>query len=210
MQIVPGLDPNMVPELKARQVTGQGAAVAATAITQVPPVTTYTINVFKNGVPQLASIPYTQTFVPIPDQWPGPTVGTIGLGTIQGAVGVVKTKRSLPTQAPIRGRIDFGKEADLDAQADHRAAYILEKMKKIAQTVHSEIAELLCKEKKQPTTRPEVMEKAKETETGLASKTGARQAEQLVAAAASDAQVLKAGTLAVLAVSIGTICMGLV
>lgn len=34
---------------------------------------------------------YTQTFAAVPDQWSSPVAGTIGLGTIQGEVGIVKT-----------------------------------------------------------------------------------------------------------------------
>jgi len=36
---------------------------------------------------------YTQTFAPVPDQGVAPGVGSIGLGTIQGEIGVVKTKK---------------------------------------------------------------------------------------------------------------------
>ncbi|KIW33869.1 uncharacterized protein PV07_00684 [Cladophialophora immunda] len=100
-----GLDANAVPELRVRQVTGQGAAAAApTAINQVSPITTYYIN--KEIAPgQVTQVPvvYTQTFVPIPDQWSSAGAGTIGLGTISGTVGQVRSKRSLPTQAPLAG-----------------------------------------------------------------------------------------------------------
>lgn len=46
-------------------------------------------------------VPYTQTFPVVPDQWPEPSPGTIGLGTIQGEVGEVKTKskRDSPQEA---------------------------------------------------------------------------------------------------------------
>lgn len=44
------------------------------------------------------SIVYTQTFPSVPDQWPSPSSGEIGLGTIQGQIGVVKTKRSEPME----------------------------------------------------------------------------------------------------------------
>lgn len=86
-----------------------GAPIAAPAATTVPtqlsPITTYS----SNGVSGI----YTQTFAAVPDQWPSPEAGTIGLGTISGQVGVVKTasKRSVqaqPTQdsqiVRIRGR----------------------------------------------------------------------------------------------------------
>lgn len=48
VQVVPVLDPNMIPDLK-RQVTGQGPAVAATALSQIPPITTYYANSMVDG-----------------------------------------------------------------------------------------------------------------------------------------------------------------
>jgi len=85
-------------ELKVRQVAGQGEPVAATALTQMPPVTTYYVNEYKaTGVVEVQVV-YTQLFSAIPDQWPSATSGEIGLGTIQGTIGVVKSKRGLPTQ----------------------------------------------------------------------------------------------------------------
>ncbi|KIY01338.1 uncharacterized protein Z520_02890 [Fonsecaea multimorphosa CBS 102226] len=98
-----GLDANAVPDLKVRQVTGQGApAAASTAISQVSPITTYYINsVIAAGEVTQVPVVYTQTFVPVPDQWSSAGAGTIGLGTISGTVGQVRSKRSLPTQAPL-------------------------------------------------------------------------------------------------------------
>lgn len=95
-------------DLRKRQ---GGAAVAATnpavtAPTQMPSVTNYQM---YDGVARV----YTQTFKAIPEQWPSPSAGSIGLGTITGQVGVVKTvsKRgfdAVPTGAGytlrIRGR----------------------------------------------------------------------------------------------------------
>lgn len=43
-------------------------------------------------------VPYTQTFAKVPQQWPSASSGEIGLGTIQGQIGVVKTKRSEPME----------------------------------------------------------------------------------------------------------------
>lgn len=95
-------------DLRKRQ---GGAPIAATnpavsAPTQMSPVTAYSM---YDGVIRT----YTQTFAAVPVQWPSPSAGTIGLGTIQGTVGVVKTitKRDgypMPTAAGqtlrIRGR----------------------------------------------------------------------------------------------------------
>jgi hypothetical protein len=100
--MVPILDPFGVPELrrkaKRQAAIGQGGgAAAAPVITQQSPITTYYVN---NAAGAQVPVVYTQTFAPIPDQWPSPVAGTIGMGTIQGEIGVVKTKRSEPTQAP--------------------------------------------------------------------------------------------------------------
>ncbi|KIW40102.1 uncharacterized protein PV06_07333 [Exophiala oligosperma] len=99
VQVVPALDPNMIPDLK-RQVTGQGPAVAATALSQISPITTYYANSMVDGSAVQVPVVYTQTFAPVPDQWPSPTAGEIGLGTIQGTIGVVHSKRDLPSPRP--------------------------------------------------------------------------------------------------------------
>lgn len=74
-------------DLRKRQgVAPAGAPQAATSVvTQMSPVTTYGP---QWGWP---SEVYTQLFVAVPDQWSSASAGTIGLGTIQGTVGVVKT-----------------------------------------------------------------------------------------------------------------------
>lgn len=81
-------------ELRKRQ---GGVAVSnpippPTVAVQMPSVTAYNIW----GGPQIV---YTQTFAPHPDPWPAASPGTIGLGTIQGQIGVVKnSKRDLVSQ----------------------------------------------------------------------------------------------------------------
>lgn len=74
-------------DLKKRQgaVGATYAMPATTAATQMPSVTVYNMK-------SLAPMTYTQTFQAVLDQWPSPSAGTIGLGTIQGQVGQVKTK----------------------------------------------------------------------------------------------------------------------
>jgi len=75
--------------------------VAATVAGQVPPITTYEIGMVKGGAYVQVQVVYTQTFVTPIDQYPAPTIGSIGLGTIAGEIGVVKTKRDvMPTQLP--------------------------------------------------------------------------------------------------------------
>jgi hypothetical protein len=107
---------------------------------------------------------YTQTFPAIPDQWPSPVAGSIGLGTIVGTVGAVRSKRAEPTQALIAPK--QGTEDEIE----------LEKLIKILP-----------------------MEEDRSGELRL------RQLER--AMYASDARrVVQAGTLAILAVSIGTVC----
>ncbi|RMD44975.1 hypothetical protein DV735_g55, partial [Chaetothyriales sp. CBS 134920] len=59
--------------------------------TQVPPATTYFIKSYSGTKVIYATVAYTQTFAAVPDQWPSPSAGTIGLGTISGEVGVVRT-----------------------------------------------------------------------------------------------------------------------
>lgn len=46
-----------------------------------------------NGVAQQVEVAYTQLFSAVPDQGLAPASGSIGLGTIQGQIGVVKTSR---------------------------------------------------------------------------------------------------------------------
>lgn len=102
-------------DLRKRQggaaITAAPAAAATTVPTQMPAITTYDL---RDGKPLRV---YTQIFPAVPDQWPSPSAGTIGLGTIQGQIGVVKTisKRNAwpePTASPgqvvrIKGREVF-------------------------------------------------------------------------------------------------------
>lgn len=75
-------------DLRKRQggIAATNAPAAATTVaTQMSPITTYGPD---RGWP---AVVYSQAFVAVPDQWPSPVAGTIGLGTIQGEVGVVKS-----------------------------------------------------------------------------------------------------------------------
>lgn len=86
-------------ELKPRQaqVTAPAAALPEDML-QISPVTTYEIQSYPagGGAPVRIPVAYTQTFADVPDQWPAAGVGSIGLGDIQGEVGVVKSKRFVP------------------------------------------------------------------------------------------------------------------
>jgi hypothetical protein len=156
---IPFLDRFLHPELHKRQ----GAPVTAAPVAQagqVSPVTTYMENI--KGVQQ--PVVYTQTFPAIPDQWPSPAAGSIGLGTIVGTVGAVRSKRAEPTQALIAPKQGANDEIEL------------EKLVKILPVEEDRSGEL-----------------------------GMRQLED--AMYTNDARrVIQAGTLAVLAVSIGTVC----
>lgn len=79
------------------------APVAVTLIPgQVSPITTVQIGYVKDGAYVQIQEVYTQTFAPTPDQWPAATQGAIGLGTLTGEVGVVKSKREvLPLETPL-------------------------------------------------------------------------------------------------------------
>ncbi|KAK5938389.1 hypothetical protein PMZ80_009359 [Knufia obscura] len=102
------LDEHLHIDLRKRQGNIAATNVApATQPTQMSPVTLYDMGDGKQ-------IPFTQLFVAVLEQWASPSAGTIGLGTIQGEIGVVKTKDKRdaipePTATPgqiftIRGR----------------------------------------------------------------------------------------------------------
>ena len=87
--------------LEIRQGAVVTAAAAAPISGQVSPITTVQIGYLKNGAYVQVQEIYTQTFALPVDQWPSATQGAIGLGTIQGKIGVVKSKRDvMPTQIP--------------------------------------------------------------------------------------------------------------
>ena len=94
-------DPDV--HLDLRQVVTAPPAVQTANPIQVSPVTTVLVNAVVNGVNQQIQEVYTQLFSLVPDQGFAPAAGEIGLGTIKGEIGVVKTraKRSAlpqPTQ----------------------------------------------------------------------------------------------------------------
>jgi hypothetical protein len=92
-------DQSPEPELKPRQaqVTAPAAAIPDNPL-QISPITTYEIDQVPpgGGAPVRVPVVYTQTFADVPDQWPAAGVGSIGMGSIQGQIGVVKTKRFVP------------------------------------------------------------------------------------------------------------------
>ena len=77
---------------------GGGAPVPVPAPVQVSPVTIININ----GV----QIAYTQLFSAVPSQGPSASSGNIGLGTLTGSIGVVKTAAASKSGGE---RLQFGK-----------------------------------------------------------------------------------------------------
>ncbi|KAI9748134.1 MAG: hypothetical protein M1815_003583 [Lichina confinis] len=75
---------------------GGGAAGAPPVIpTQVPPVTAINVpTTLPDGRITMMQTVYTQTFASVLDQLPSPTPGKIGLGTLTGSVGAVRTEQA--------------------------------------------------------------------------------------------------------------------
>ncbi|EXJ84536.1 hypothetical protein A1O3_05205 [Capronia epimyces CBS 606.96] len=232
VRILPVLDANLVPELK-RQVAGADPANVATAVKQVSPITTYFIQSVISGSAVQVPIVYTQTFPTAWDQWPSATRGEIGLGTIQGTIGVVKSKRSLPTQAPLgepfakapleEHAANPHEEEKDEEQPEDPSHPLLNKLKKAGKEIQEEIVALLNKQKKpalladaQPKKDDEVplSPAAFKEEEGVAplekeQKKPGTQADTTAdtTAKASDGRPLKAGILAVLAMGVATVCV---
>lgn len=234
LRILPALDANLIPDIK-RQVTGQGAAAAATAIKQVSPVTTYYIQSVVSGSAAQVPVVYTQTFPTVWDPWPGPTAGEIGLGTIQGTVGVVRTnsKRSLPTQAPLGEPVSVpvtAKEPEVETQGP------AEEPQRQETEIRTETGQTFCSSLKKLRTvgneimallsRPQHLEKQGKLAPSSPSPVNVEEQDSVVPVAneqkkhgadaitkakstvdASDARVLKAGTLTVFAVGVAAMCI---
>ena len=89
------LIPSPTPVLELRQNLPVGAAPATTlAPGQVSPVTTVWMATVINGVTTNVQVAYTQTFAFAPGQGPSPLAGSIGMGTLTGTVGAVKTQEA--------------------------------------------------------------------------------------------------------------------
>ncbi|KAK4988229.1 hypothetical protein LTR50_004055 [Elasticomyces elasticus] len=70
--------------------------VPAPAPSQYPTVTTAWIETVLPGgkITTWVQVVYTQTFAAVPDQLPSPASGNVGLGTLTGTVGAVRTGES--------------------------------------------------------------------------------------------------------------------
>jgi len=96
------------PLAQAQVAAGGGALPATQAVTQYPISTTAPYWSTIGGTTTIVYQLFVQTFASTAlgswDLGPTPAAGAIGLGDIQGQVGVIKTKRAIETPAPrIRG-----------------------------------------------------------------------------------------------------------
>ncbi|KAF8848495.1 hypothetical protein BDZ45DRAFT_732902 [Acephala macrosclerotiorum] len=96
-------------ELEDRQVAAGGGVAATTLAASQYPTTSTAGSLFtSDGTTSATWKLFTQTFATTAlgswDLGPTPGVGTIGLGTIQGTVGKVKTKRAIETPIPVLQR----------------------------------------------------------------------------------------------------------
>ncbi|KAF2452624.1 hypothetical protein BDY21DRAFT_375430 [Lineolata rhizophorae] len=84
-------------DLELREIVADPAA-AATNQAQAPTVTTAWIETeLADGTHTWVEIVFTQTFAPVLDQLPSPAAGSVGMGSLTGEVGVVKT--AVPEEA---------------------------------------------------------------------------------------------------------------
>ncbi|RVX75144.1 hypothetical protein B0A52_01421 [Exophiala mesophila] len=142
--------PNAEPDSDLRKRQGVQQAVPP-VFSQVSPITTYQIDFARSGSVTQLTVVYTQTFNPIPDQWPSPTLtGSIGMGTITGQIGVVKTKRSLPTQAPLGSppnSTPTEKVPSHETTTEEQLLQLLHKLRKAGEEATGEFSTLVAKVK---------------------------------------------------------------
>ena len=72
-------------------------------------------NQLVNGVQQQVQVVYTQLFSAVPEQWDAPASGSLGLGTIKGEVGVVRTnvKREVEVRGTAMAVAEVGKREEI-------------------------------------------------------------------------------------------------
>lgn len=92
--------------LELREIVNAPAAAQASDPTQVSPVTTLSQWEQVNGVAQQVQVVYSQAFSAVPDQLSPPQAGVIGLGTIAGKIGVVKTVAARSAEQTLAARND--------------------------------------------------------------------------------------------------------
>jgi hypothetical protein len=78
--------------LEAREIIQNPGAAPPSSATQANPTTTlWEGTTLANGEVVTVPVTYIQTFAPIPNQWPSPSSGSIGLGSLSGQLGVTST-----------------------------------------------------------------------------------------------------------------------
>ncbi|SLM38340.1 hypothetical protein LPUS_08503 [Lasallia pustulata] len=102
------LDDAQLHEGLRRQAAGVGAAggsVNSPGASQLPAVTSWVqwSSVKDSGTWTPLSFVYTQLFSPVPEQGPSAASGNIGMGTLTGVVGAVKTDEFFSTFNWLRG-----------------------------------------------------------------------------------------------------------
>ena len=109
---VPGAAaPVVAPAAPVPGVGGAGAAPPAVLPSepgQVPSVTVFMQKTIIAGATQQIPVTYTQKFSDVPSKGPSPTSGKIGLGTITGSVGAVRTDEAKQAAAK-SGAMSFAK-----------------------------------------------------------------------------------------------------
>ena len=102
----------LLPRLLPRQIPGQiPAPAAATIATQISPITTAVGYSYPGGTPVAYTVIYTQLFTTPLDVWTPAIPGVIGMGTITGEIGVIRTEKvkkraeALQTQVPVMAAV---------------------------------------------------------------------------------------------------------
>ena len=84
---------------------GGAPAVLPTQLGQVPAVTQAVVPVTQaDGQIRNVPVMYTQTFASVPSQGAAPAQGSVGLGSLTGAVGAVKTEQAKKSNEAATGR----------------------------------------------------------------------------------------------------------
>lgn len=94
---------------RLHEIVANPAASAAPSTGQAPTVTTYWVEtVLGSGVTTWVEVVYTQTFEAVPSQGPEALSGSVGLGTLTGKVGAVKTQAVGTESEAMRTKTGYG------------------------------------------------------------------------------------------------------
>ncbi|KAI9830861.1 MAG: hypothetical protein M1826_004290 [Phylliscum demangeonii] len=90
----PHRPPHQHHQRQQRHPGGGAPPIAAPTVTQMPSVVVAGVpSVLPNGVITQIQITFTQTFASVPDPFPTPASGAIGMGSLTGTVGAVRTNQ---------------------------------------------------------------------------------------------------------------------